>query len=713
MAAPIYSMIFTHDGRMRCMVRKLLQEHYNKDKYVELSSNVKLPYGVKIKSRRALEPITEENEERTISADSVASSNFVSAQGSEGDFSDSDDESPVSYSEHQGLLKSSKLRKNRPIFIGGSDDIEIERFMNCSILEVTINMDTITINLIYSGNLAEKKPERVYFVTQPDYEEIKNKSPQELGYKPTPFFEISVKNNFYPLNGKDKFVFYIVRHGQGTHNVKKSMEKDTSLTGPGTGQAYAAGDYFRKYISYGYAKMPQFLFISDLKRTRQTLENFLSGTKTKIRAPIAVLPCSHELIYKKDGNCDGAQGITAPENTTSYSGAEHEKFDTANVNYSSNDRSSSSPLVQGMYIEWGPYKKFYGTGKRGMICTRMNCGTQHCRKTDMIKEAIEMIKTSTSSASPEQFRFKEYGGGRKTRKKRKTKKNLRRKKQTKRKKYTKKREHSKKLKTRKHKKNGKRKTIKSKRGGSNKRGRVGDVPYGEIENEEMEIGNRRRRVGDVPYGEIENEEMEIGNRESIDSYEGYEGESDDNSMNQEMGEPNINSVKIYQESEYDNISPNSSEFTQFLRSKGLDDGDIFEYEEYDKGFAVLAGDKMIPVGPNSDTYNNFMFDKEATQYTNNFFEKYKKLLERSDRHGGSFDLRSDDNFIVKHMGNVPNVRSVVDIDDDDDEEEGIISIRQYSINESNELDNQLVRRKTIQGDLRSILNGREGVIDMF
>ena len=229
----------------------------------------------------------------------------------------------------------------------------------------------------------------------------------------------------------------------------------------------------------------------------------------------------------------------------------------------------------------------------------------------------------------------------------------------------------------------------------------------------MEIGNRRRRVGDVPYGEIENEEMEIGNRESIDSYEGYEGESDDNSMNQEMGEPNINSVKIYQESEYDNISPNSSEFTQFLRSKGLDDGDIFEYEEYDKGFAVLAGDKMIPVGPNSDTYNNFMFDKEATQYTNNFFEKYKKLLERSDRHGGSFDLRSDDNFIVKHMGNVPNVRSVVDIDDDDDEEEGIISIRQYSINESNELDNQLVRRKTIQGDLRSILNGREGVIDMF
>ena len=319
-------------------------------------------------------------------------------------------------------MKSGKLRKNRPIFIGGSDDIEIERFMNCSILEVTINMDTITINLIYSGNLAEKKPERVYFVTQPDYEEIKNKSPQELGYKPTPFFEISVKNNFYPLNGKDKFVFYIVRHGQGTHNVKKSMEKDTSLTGPGTGQAYAAGDYFRKYISYGYAKMPQFLFISDLKRTRQTLENFLSGTKTKIRAPIAVLPCSHELIYKKDGNCDGAQGITAPENTTSYSGSNHEKFDTASVNYSSNDRNSSSPLVQGMYIEWGPYKKFYGTGKRGMICTRMNCGTQHCRKTDMIKEAIEMIKTSTPAASPEQFRFKEYGGGRKIRKKRKTKK---------------------------------------------------------------------------------------------------------------------------------------------------------------------------------------------------------------------------------------------------------------------------------------------------
>ena len=64
MTAPIYSMIFTHDGRMRCIVRKLLQEHYNKDQYIELSSNVKLPYGVKVKTgrRRALEPITEENE---------------------------------------------------------------------------------------------------------------------------------------------------------------------------------------------------------------------------------------------------------------------------------------------------------------------------------------------------------------------------------------------------------------------------------------------------------------------------------------------------------------------------------------------------------------------------------------------------------------------------------------------------------------------------
>ena len=80
MTAPIYSMIFTHDGRMRCMVRKLLQEHYNKDQYIELSSNVKLPYGVKVKTgrSRALEPITEQNEERTISTDSVTSSNFVS-----------------------------------------------------------------------------------------------------------------------------------------------------------------------------------------------------------------------------------------------------------------------------------------------------------------------------------------------------------------------------------------------------------------------------------------------------------------------------------------------------------------------------------------------------------------------------------------------------------------------------------------------------------
>ena len=85
---------------------------------------------------------------------------------------------------------------------------------------------------------------------------------------------------------------------------------------------------------------------------------------------LIVLPCAHELNYKKDGKCDGKQFLTANENIMNC--------------------DSSRPECQtegGKEVNWDIYTRFYN-GTR----TKSNSGKQKCRNTDMIKQAIEYIK---------------------------------------------------------------------------------------------------------------------------------------------------------------------------------------------------------------------------------------------------------------------------------------------------------------------------------
>ena len=85
---------------------------------------------------------------------------------------------------------------------------------------------------------------------------------------------------------------------------------------------------------------------------------------------LIVLPCAHELNYKKDGKCDGKQFLTANENIMNC--------------------DSSRPECQkegGKEVNWDIYTRFYN-GTR----TKSNSEKQKCRNTDMIKQAIEYIK---------------------------------------------------------------------------------------------------------------------------------------------------------------------------------------------------------------------------------------------------------------------------------------------------------------------------------
>jgi len=163
----------------------------------------------------------------------------------------------------------------------------------------------------------------------------------------------------------------MIRHGQGTHNedsnylIKKYRQltvPDTNLTDKGVEQAINAGKALHDILEKNEIKIVDDgtlflqtkdivvipdnqtflrLFVSDLRRTHQTMVNLLKGlcdsykeqkrkciklqklsptSKYYIDPQAIVLPCSHELDFiKKDGICDATQPFAqklAAENRT-------------------------------------------------------------------------------------------------------------------------------------------------------------------------------------------------------------------------------------------------------------------------------------------------------------------------------------------------------------------------------------------------------------
>jgi bisphosphoglycerate-dependent phosphoglycerate mutase len=206
--------------------------------------------------------------------------------------------------------------------------------------------------------------------------------------------------------GPNTFVFYIVRHGDGVHNkakqegffykslqIIKGLLNDASLTPIGENQCKVAGKKLGETNP-----VINFLFTSDLKRTRQTLYRLLEGGEENIlfNPPnekfnnVIILPCSHELDYKDD-KCDGNQGITAQANQMNCSAISVCPITkTLNVDYCSYLPPVKDTDSKNLCLNWSHYSKFYGTEKNG---TRKNPTSkpQKCKDTNMIKQAIGII----------------------------------------------------------------------------------------------------------------------------------------------------------------------------------------------------------------------------------------------------------------------------------------------------------------------------------
>ena len=254
--------------------------------------------------------------------------------------------------------------------LGFSDDLNYNtkklKFKNCVILKLEITSNQMSINMVDPGDLSK-----------------------EDNYDTSLYFTSfdKVLDNGIKKAENNTFIFYLIRHGDGTHNkakIRGTNEKitDPSLTKIGEEQCIQAG---RKLCDLQVNF--NFLFVSELVRTRQTLYKILQGGI--IFSPfyhqlnkVIVLPCSRELVYNSK-NCD-VDEVTTQENDMLCN-----PIITENPDYCHFLPPVDNINANNLTIDWSHYINFH----RVQNIRR----SANCKKTEMISQAIKIIKKTVLS----------------------------------------------------------------------------------------------------------------------------------------------------------------------------------------------------------------------------------------------------------------------------------------------------------------------------
>lgn len=288
---------------------------------------------------------------------------------------------------------NSRIRCLLKRYFEGKNNIDKIRFKNCAIFKLTINStDIITLNLIYGGLINEKKLNKEnYFIPSGETNIHKN----EVKFSD---MESNKKQLLGNVNFNNDIEIFIVRHGEGEHNVgnwfKKHSSFDPTLTLSGTLQASLGANTFlnNKYNTLKFDK----LFASKLDRTRETLIRVIDKSMTK-NSEIIIVPCSHELAYApgKDNNCDANQKIKgffprfSLENIDNCSKNEKtqksdkcaqikilEYLKEESTEQESTKKKTENDIIY--KINWNYYNNFYKSKSK-------------CRDTNFIREIIKII----------------------------------------------------------------------------------------------------------------------------------------------------------------------------------------------------------------------------------------------------------------------------------------------------------------------------------
>ena len=357
------------------------------------------------------------------------------------------------------------------------------RFQNCAIVRMELKKNNpLSINLVYEGELDEddkylknnekatNKRKGYYFLDLKPEQSLKIEKKEFLTESCNNESNIKLCNKLLScicsrkgtqsvnfnniINNSDNttYVFYIIRHAEGFHNTLTYKEKtkatftnrnslkDPKLSYQGINQSLNAGRELYKILMKNEDYNINYLFVSDLARTRMTLAlicyTIYENTKriinnknkkiTLLNPKMIVLPCSHEIYYEKGSVCNGSSLISTIsgqglENITGVKyrndGAVIDKEYVSNKYFNDNGQNKNSKkylevkiynnlenLSPSLSINfetmpsgenkkytfdsyWKYYTKFYGDGIRGDIkYTR-----ESCRNTSMIRQAIKII----------------------------------------------------------------------------------------------------------------------------------------------------------------------------------------------------------------------------------------------------------------------------------------------------------------------------------
>lgn len=316
------------------------------------------------------------------------------------------------------------------------DQIRKFRWQNCCVLKLVLKPDdtgakqfSFNLSLLYSGAIDknENKPGYQYWKVDSQFSAVSggfsmnpfkllksNKAPMDYHIFPGLDGTIDLNNlrdidNFsnLPVPSNTTYTFYLVRHGQAEHNTYSKTTiwrtRDTHLTEKGKGVVpELAGNAINNDLINGQL---DYFFASDLIRTRETFAALLSGmSKNKLTKNntdtinIVILPCSHELAFVPNGNCDSTTNTSQPftyENKMSCS--KFNKYDDPQsqqyadcVQFTANpiDDTGFSHTSITVNIVWDAYMNFYGNKPRGVYITGSK---QRCRETSMIEQSIKYI----------------------------------------------------------------------------------------------------------------------------------------------------------------------------------------------------------------------------------------------------------------------------------------------------------------------------------
>lgn len=358
------------------------------------------------------------------------------------------------------------------------------RFQNCAIVRMELKKNNpLSINLVYEGELDEDDK----YLKNNEKATNKRKGYYFLDLKPEQYLKIEKKqfltedcnnesniklcnkllscicsrkgtqsvnfNNIINNSDNTTYVFYIIRHAEGFHNTLTYKEKtkatftnrnslkDPKLSYQGINQSLNAGRELYKILMKNEDYNINYLFVSDLARTRMTLAlicyTIYENTKeminnknkkiTLLNPTMIVLPCSHEIYYEKGSACNGSslmstisgqglENITGVKYRKDGAVIDKEYVSTKYFNGNGKNKNSKNYLEVEIYNNlenlspsltinfetmpsgenkkyrfdslWKYYTKFYGDGIRGDIkFTR-----ESCRNTSMIRQAIKIIE---------------------------------------------------------------------------------------------------------------------------------------------------------------------------------------------------------------------------------------------------------------------------------------------------------------------------------